>query len=380
MTGDDAKNERARFTRRAVLAAGGGVLAFAAAPHVARAAAGDDTETQPAPKPRGVWSRRADLPFSLVGLSGAAFPIAAERRAGRPVNADALVVAGGFTSDPRAEFGVSSATLFYDPQSDHWHLGPRLPERRHHLDLVAFDGQLFALGGYIADKQGLWRITDDPFALQSLTHDAWRRPGRVPFTQAEGAVGAIGDYLVYAGGRAPLGSANLSRRDHRETDQCFRLKRGGCWEPARTMKHARSGAARAVFDGELYVFGGVTPEDGASTRCEKYDPYANRWQEIAPLPQRPGPVGADEEVGMAAAVLGAGIVVFGGATRADDQGAAADVFIYDPREDKWRAGAPWPRPRHGMAAATLGDSIYAAGGASDYGFGALSPTLDTFMF
>jgi predicted ABC-type sugar transport system permease subunit len=40
---------------------------------------------------------------------------------------------------------------------------------------------------------------------------------------------------------------------------------------------------------------------------------------------------------------------------------------YDARSDSWQAHAPMPTPRHAVAAVTIGDTIYVAGGGAVLG-------------
>lgn len=82
-----------------------------------------------------------------------------------------------------------------------------------------------------------------------------------------------------------------------------------------------------------------------------------------PKPIRQAPHG---QGGLAAAAWRNKIYVFGGEWWIDegDGGVYADVWEYDPRQDKWRACAAMPRPRHGLGAVALDDGIYVVGGAS----------------
>lgn len=69
--------------------------------------------------------------------------------------------------------------------------------------------------------------------------------------------------------------------------------------------------------------------------------------------------------GVAAALLGGRIFVFGGE-------AIGHVFseneAYDPAADRWTMMTPMPTPRHGTGAATVGNAIYVpAGGLTNGG-------------
>jgi N-acetylneuraminic acid mutarotase len=63
--------------------------------------------------------------------------------------------------------------------------------------------------------------------------------------------------------------------------------------------------------------------------------------------------------GIAAAVLGGRLYVFGGESPSKTFDENEE---YDPAVDAWTARARMPSPRHGLAAVTIGDRIYVLGG------------------
>lgn len=338
---------------------------------------GPDGKPKPPTGPQGAWTRRADMLFPMQQTTAAALPFESRER-GQSRTLTAIVLAGGLTPDRTAPFGTLDAVQYYVRETGVWARGPKLPERLHHLDLVAFEGQIWAVGGYRADKTGYWQITGQTLQLAAPT-GTWRRGPSVPL-QAEGVVGVLGGYLVYAGGRAPISPSRNSRQeDHRETDLVWRMRRGGGWERARPMRAERASAAGAVVDNEFYVFGGVTPGEGVTNRGEAYDPYADRWRTIRPMPRPVFPPGPNDQSGMAAAAIGSNIYVMGGERfTSAGGGALSEVFEYDTVKDTWRSVAAMPRPRHGMGAVAVAGEIFVAGGSSGYGLAEPALALDTF--
>lgn len=63
--------------------------------------------------------------------------------------------------------------------------------------------------------------------------------------------------------------------------------------------------------------------------------------------------------------VGGKLVAFGGEWFAPGGGGVfRETWIYDPATDAWSAGPDMRTPRHGLAAAAVGDTVYAiAGGA-----------------
>jgi hypothetical protein len=128
---------------------------------------------------------------------------------------------------------------------------------------------------------------------------------------------------------------------------------------------ARNSAAGAVLDGALWVAGGRVVGGDGTGRLDRYDPVADRWDTLAPIP--PSPVsGRQVGGGLALAALDGRLAAFGGEwfDRAAPGGGGvfAETWLYDPAADVWRAGPPMPTPRHGLAAATIGGAVYAIAG------------------
>ncbi len=114
-----------------------------------------------------------------------------------------------------------------------------------------------------------------------------------------------------------------------------------------------------------------------------YDPRADRWTPLTPLPAGPGGVqdtvdpvssydlttgcwellprlpGARDHAG--GAVVGSVLYVVGGRDRGQDH-IRGDVFALDLRTRSWGHRAPMPTPRGGIAAAAVGSVIYTFGG------------------
>jgi hypothetical protein len=84
---------------------------------------------------------------------------------------------------------------------------------------------------------------------------------------------------------------------------------------------------------------------------------APAWEPAAPLPEARGEgAGAVVETpdGPRLAVVG-GLTGFG---RTSDE-----VAFYDPAADSWSSGPPLPDPRHHLAAAAIGETLYVSGGS-----------------
>ena len=119
------------------------------------------------------------------------------------------------------------------------------------------------------------------------------------------------------------------------------------------MPTARSEIASAVLDGKIYVIGGFQAGGGNSDIVEAYDPDADAWKTVAPLPVR-------LDHAMAAAALGKLYVI--GGYRVFGREISSATYEYDPASDAWTERAPMPLERAAGAAATTHGAIYVVGG------------------
>lgn len=271
-----------------------------------------------------------------------------------------IAVAGGLVGRTDAPLHIEDRLALYDPAGDRWSEGPSLPVARHHPMMVAAGGVLFAIGGY-GRGAGDWTNATEVWRLAPEA-TAWTAGPALPTPQAE-TVGLSHEGRIHLiTGRSPRGSANAQWNDQGDVDT-HRVLSDGRWETARPCPMARNSAAGAVMGGALWIAGGRTVGGGGVGRLDRYDPAADRWDTLAPIPPSPA-TGQQVGGGLALAAAGGRLVAFGGEWFASGGGGGvfAETWIYDPREDRWRAGPDMPHPRHGLAAVAIGETVYALAG------------------
>lgn len=323
-----------QLDRRAFLAA---TAAAAALPSVATAREG--------------WTTRASLPWAIQEIYAA-------EHGGR------IVMAGGLSRGEDRRTHIEDRVGVYDPATDRWSEGPRLPAPRHHPMIVsAGEAGLFAIGGYARSEAGDWTNTRGVLKLET---DGWTAQTGLLTPQSE-AVGVFHDGRIHLiCGRTPGGDANGNWNDQVDTPiHRVYLPAEDRWSDARPLPMARNSAAAAVLDGAIWVAGGRTVSGGGTGQLDRYDPVADRWDTLAPIPRS---AASDQQVGggLAMAAAGGRLVAFGGEWFAPGGGGGvfAETWIYDPAADRWTAGPDMLTPRHGLAAAAVGGTVYAiAGGA-----------------
>lgn len=344
-----------QIDRRAFIAS---ATALGLAPAVARAQAATGPQ----------WTTLSPLPWAVQEIYAAVWD-------GR------IVTAGGLRRRGQ-ETQIEDRVGLYDPATDRWSELPRLPEPRHHPMVMVAEGRLNIVGGYGRSEAGEWTNTTTAWVLED---HRWTPAPALPSPQAEAVGVGIGDRLHLVTGRSPADGANGQWNDQADTDRHL-VRIDGRWETARPAPAARNSAAAAVLDGALWVGGGRTVSGGGTGRLDRYDPVADRWDTLAPIPRS---YASNSQVGggLAMVALGGKLVAFGGewfAPRSAGGGGGGGVFaetgIYDPARDRWEAGPAMLTPRHGLAAAAIGDTVYAiAGGAVVSGGGAVG-TVEALSF
>ena len=99
---------------------------------------------------------------------------------------------------------------------------------------------------------------------------------------------------------------------------------------------------------------------------QRFDPKADRWIQ---LPAAPGKV---SDAG--AAIVGGRLIVAGGESIGT---VFSTVWAYDLASSTWSILPNLAEPRHGLAVAAIGNTLYAIDGASQPGHNASTPTMQT---
>ena len=153
------------------------------------------------------------------------------------------------------------------------------------------------------------------------------------------------------------------------------------WTKKTSMPRPAHHAALAAANGKIYVIGGfVPPKDTAIPvggawepidNAWEYDPAADSWKSLPPLPGKRGAAVAAE--------VGGKIYVIGGATTTE---GSKDPFfsffgpsrvlgtneVYDPATNKWESRAPMSVPRNHAFSGVVNGKIYVIGGRTGHGF------------
>ena len=143
------------------------------------------------------------------------------------------------------------------------------------------------------------------------------------------------------------------------------------WTKKKPMALPSHHVASTEYHGKIYVFGGfVLPESGSPgwvpiNNAWEYDPTADTWKALTPMPSKRGSV--------LAAVVDNKIYIIGGATTIPGSKETAvfpthphmsvgTVEEYDPLANTWRERSAMPTPRNHAAIGVVNGKIYVIGG------------------
>jgi hypothetical protein len=130
------------------------------------------------------------------------------------------------------------------------------------------------------------------------------------------------------------------------------------WRAGPEAPFARLEMAVAVFDGRIWLAGGLEPAGGATDALSIFDPVAGSWTDGPDLPE------AMHHAALASD--GDRLYLIGGYL--GSTGAPTDaVHVLHPADGSWQVGPPLPEPRGAGAAVHDGDRILYAGGVGSNG-------------
>ncbi len=226
--------------------------------------------------------------------------------------------------------GYKASVELFDPRTKKWSTVASVKSGRagHDATLLS-DGRVLTAGGYHNDFEKSVEIYDP-------RTDKWIEGPPL----AEGCT--MLSLTTLRDGRVLLAGGYRNS----VLDQCqIYDPKTNAWSAAPPMKAARYGhTALLLNDGTVLVVGNSNGgAGGGEGLAERYDPRTNSWREAA---APPGPIGP----GHAAAIMPDGrVFVCGGSS------GPTNAAIYDPVANKWTKLPPLPRRREYHAVAPLRD-------------------------
>jgi N-acetylneuraminic acid mutarotase len=267
-------------------------------------------------------------------------------------------VAGGLIDAQDA----TAKTEYYDPTVGAWGAGPSLPVQLHHAMMVSYQNTVWVIGGFEPRGGEIIGAASARVFRLNQNQTAWVDAPELHHARGAGAAAVVGNKIVVVGGR----TAGTSPAEVVPTE----IFDGTSWHDAAGIPVPGDHLA-AVSDGTyLYTVGGRRLEASSNTAAvQRFDPAANRWVQLKDAPGKVSDAGA--------AIIGGRIVVAGGESTGS---VFSTVWAYDLATSTWSSLPNLAEPRHGLAIAAIGNTLYAIDGASQPGHHASTPTVQTLTF
>lgn len=208
-----------------------------------------------------MWRERAPLPrggnhIAAVGFEGKLYAIGGETAQNATAYADVFV---------------------YDPATDKWSSVAPLPQALGSMAVAAVDGVIHAVGGAVGTNADNRHTVNVHYIYDPHTNK-WTDSTPLPSPREHLNLIALNDKLYAIGGRIDNFAQNT------QTVFCLDLQdKNGTWLNLPLMPIPRSGTQAAVLDGKIFVFGGEK-FGGVFNNTQMFDPVTERWSELTPMP------------------------------------------------------------------------------------------------
>jgi N-acetylneuraminic acid mutarotase len=233
----------------------------------------------------------------------------------------------------------------------------------NHAGFAAVGGKLYVIGGFRGNTFtpiGAVRIYD-------RAAGTWRDGAPMPTPRGALAVAVVEGKIHAIGGNAADGS-QLPPNEHGAAQEDNSVATHEVYDPAADswtrlapMPTSRNHLGAAVIAGRIHVVGGRTSTTMELTTHEVYDPASGVWTAGPPVPTG--------RSGIAVVAHRGQVYVFGGETVGTLLSKTFDeAERFDPATGLWQRLAPMPTARHGLGAASLGAAIYVISGGPQPGF------------
>jgi N-acetylneuraminic acid mutarotase len=296
--------------------------------------------------------------ITIVAGSNAAFttinwstvapsPIPRAEAEGAVVNGK-LYVFGGYVD---STFTPTNRADVYDPATNTWQQLASMPLALSHMGVAADAHDIYVAGGYPPGPNGTYQT----FATTSVSKydvdtNTWTAMPSLPAARGGGGLALENGTLHFFGG------SDINRAD---AATHWTLPLGGTsWQLSTPLPVARNHLGGVTLNGKIYAVGGQQGQDAAavySAEVDVWDASTSSWKAVASLPS------ARSHISGATFAMGGRIIVLGGETAY--MFSTPQTVAYDPVADSWTQLTPLPVAIHSGVAGNLSGTIYYTTGA-----------------
>lgn len=234
-----------------------------------------------------------------------------------------------------------------------WTSETPIPTARFGAATGVINGQLYVAGGCCATF-GFPFTRFNVLEVYDPATNTWATKAPMPHAVYGAATGVINGKLYVAGGQADPTNGNVI------SDLQIYDPATDAWTNGAPLPLPIAAANAGVINGKLYMAGGITPSvPGEISTALVYDPVADTWASVAPMINQ-------REFAGTAVINGILYLIGGFGVLNQFTGVPVDtVDSYDPVADTWTTLAPLPSARYLLAAGAISSKLYAAGGTDN---------------
>jgi|GEM_PF-136023 len=245
--------------------------------------------------------------------------------------------------DSLTQESPGNASVALSPENTtRWYARTSVRTARARSAVTTAAGQIYVIGGDVEHQPSSDVLVYDP------RYDTWLETSRKTTPVMNTGAAVVGNMIFVPGGTTPTERAS-------SVFEAYDVQ-SKTWTSLAPMPSKLAGHAVATFDDKIYVIGGQTASR-VSGEVFMFDTRANRWSSLANLPT--------PRSQLAAVVANGRIYAVGGF---DGQRELATCEYFQITEGQWHSCAPMTIPRGGLGLAIVGATLYAVGGSGFIGF------------
>lgn len=304
------------------------------------------------------FSQMAQLKWTKI----ANFPEPAEEILGAAANGKMYVFAGLIPL-----WHPKGLVYEYDPATEKWTKKKPMALPSHHVAFTEYKGKIYAFGGFVYPQSGpaAWVPINNAFEYDPEA-DTWKALAPMPTKRGAELAAAVGDKIYVIGGVTTRAGATdpaigpASPQTVLGTVEEYDPA-NNTWRERSPMPTPRNHFVVAAVNGKIYAIGGRLASPfvslGSDTDVvEEYDPATDMWG--VPRARMTTP-----RASMVAGVYNGRIYISGGEIQsAQVSSTFRTVEAFDPAANQWSVLPPMPLGRQPVAGDVIGDTFYVVSG------------------